>query len=1408
MVNWDQFRVCNRNTRLAFEDMSRLLFRHRYLTSDTELIMNPNNPGIEVEPVWDREHKKRISYQSKFFDNNTDYQQILHSVEEMVKHYAGQLDCVYLYCNRNLKLTAKTYVKARTLLENNNIELIPVCNDEILDQVREDQLAEHTFFDVPLLTNDWIKRRLSMSLAALGKRYNQEFNIETDTQRRFELFLCNSASANILNGIKEDVVKELSHYADAYGTGRTLARKLLSVVSALEPVCANNLLMAYGWHDSVLQQCTDDIAAANNKISKLREQMAQMDTQNGKSYKRHDIDQIQGVLDALLGLRINDGDKSLLQSKVLMVTGDAGMGKSQMLAETAKNCVEQSDAVILMLGGGFQSSDPIGTQIVDILGLDCSFDAFLDKLEGLAERADRYSYILIDALNECGNKKVWMNNIVQLIQQISDYKRIKIAISLRTGYDQFMFGNRLDVFYADGIATKLRHRGFWNDSILAIRAFLNHYEIPFLPVYGLSSEMTNPLYLTLFCENYTGEMVEIGKLFDTVIGNVDEEVRTGIGKEDAAPFLQSFIAEYLELRLQKGYLSINMDDLLTMNFWHKYGLEGEKTQIIAMLVRTNLLSTQLWHDEEFYSFTYQKMDDMLCAKHLLKKLAQKDAIIEYVVSNLLEIKDGAINNNSNTDIAVEICSLFASRNGEEIFDEVAGHLSDSYDRSSFAELYFRAFSKRTGKNLSQEYVLAFLKIYTPRPNVVFEVFIENSIKENHPLNADTLHKLLLKWPIAHRDYMWTLFINNRASEEDRLYQLLEYFEKGNTFSSISLKSAELFLTLVAWVFTASNRHLRDKATKVAVELLKRQFSLSKTLLDKFAAVDDPYVIERLYCAIYGACLKRTAKDLEAYKELVLYIYENFFLSELVYPDVLARDFARSIIERWIYENDGDIGEIDAAQIRPPYRSEPIPTVEAQEYSTYSKNASGMRLIDHSMRVLAEECPGMYGDFGRYTFQAALGYFKNVDIVNLYHYAMQYIRDTLGYTDEYLGKEDCFYYGFGSYNNERAQRERIGKKYQWIALHHILSRVSDHNEVDKYGEKGPFTGPWNPYVRDIDPSFNGAIAPSAKLPVFERLKVAEEEYLHKENVQQSDIDEWCGIMATLHKTLPDRMLWKDSEGQEWVALLRFEDEKKEAFDDENRNIGYPNGTQKIWAYAYGYFVKKSERESLVQAITDIITCGKSPKLSDGPDVYQLFSREYPWAPGVYEVLGECWDDFEIETGNSRVVEHDSPILKIIRQYGETEDNVDILEVPKERRWTVPEMQVIGALLPVQIRVLQGERTDAANSENTSYYIPCNELLECLKISQQLDDGVFVSDSGEVVAYDPTFVNGFDGLVIKKEYLDRFLHEKQYDLIWYVCGEKQYFHGNDKQTWLSLRGLLYLNAKGVQGNWYYSQCEHSR
>ena len=84
-------------------------------------MMAPNNPGVEVEPVWDRNNEKRISYQSKFFDNTPDYQQILHSVEETIKYYAGKIDRVYLYCNKCCEEYNKIPSKVSGKLSNKKV---------------------------------------------------------------------------------------------------------------------------------------------------------------------------------------------------------------------------------------------------------------------------------------------------------------------------------------------------------------------------------------------------------------------------------------------------------------------------------------------------------------------------------------------------------------------------------------------------------------------------------------------------------------------------------------------------------------------------------------------------------------------------------------------------------------------------------------------------------------------------------------------------------------------------------------------------------------------------------------------------------------------------------------------------------------------------------------------------------------------------------------------------------------------------------------------------------------------------------------------------------------------------------------------------------------------------------------
>ena len=78
-ISWACFENCNANRQGAFENMCRLLFKHSFLAPDDILTINPNNPGIEIEPVYSPRLNMRISYQAKYFDTRIGYSQISHS---------------------------------------------------------------------------------------------------------------------------------------------------------------------------------------------------------------------------------------------------------------------------------------------------------------------------------------------------------------------------------------------------------------------------------------------------------------------------------------------------------------------------------------------------------------------------------------------------------------------------------------------------------------------------------------------------------------------------------------------------------------------------------------------------------------------------------------------------------------------------------------------------------------------------------------------------------------------------------------------------------------------------------------------------------------------------------------------------------------------------------------------------------------------------------------------------------------------------------------------------------------------------------------------------------------------------------------------------------------------------------
>lgn len=185
---------------------------------------------------------------------------------------------------------------------------------------------------------------------------------------------------------------------------------------------------------------------------------------------------------------------------------------------------------------------------------------------------------------------------------------------------------------------------------------------------------------------------------------------------------------------------------------------------------------------------------------------------------------------------------------------------------------------------------------------VWRMLISNSMKVNHPFNADYLHELLYKFSLNKRDYVWTIYINELKSynNDNRLIQLIEMYASGQTLDISDDKQIELMLTLFGWLLTSSNRKLRDYTSKAMIEILKDRVELCSRILKKFDGVNDPYVLQRLYGIVFGACCR--CSDDEDIQDLAEYVYCTIFDKDMVYPDILLRDYARMIIERFLYEN--------------------------------------------------------------------------------------------------------------------------------------------------------------------------------------------------------------------------------------------------------------------------------------------------------------------------------------------------------------------------------------------------------------------------------------------------------------------------------------------------------------------------
>lgn len=1397
-ITWTQFELCNSNPQVAFENMCRWLFNEFFFGGKALLHSDPNNPGVEVVPVTHPDSKERISFQAKYFDS-MDYEQIKHSARTTVSHYAGDLDVVYLYCNKDVTTSSQGYLAVESILKPAGITIRLITNQEILQQVMKNETIAWHYFNQISLTETWFQQKLQICLASLGPRYNDEFNVLTPAEELFNFFLCNADAVNAINLIKNNKISKLKKNRREYCSCPGLVGNIIAALEALEDVSLSDVTACLSWPDRIKETCSDAFCEIEEIIKHKKSEWRDAENRNDHDRTSRisaEINSLNGLLELPYQIVPEIYPRSVMRSQVMVIKGNAGVGKSQMLAVETEKLVSSGIGAILLLGTNFINEHAIHIQATEVLAVDLSMDALLHKLEGLGIQNGTYSYLFIDAINESTYRGIWKAGLGSLFTKIKSYPHVKLAISVRTGYEKLVFDDAVNSAIANSDVASIVHNGFRETSIKATLTFLNHYGIPFLPSYYLQSEMTNPLFLKLFCENYSGENFDMFSLFEKLISKADEEARIAVGIADSFPILHKLVDEIAAFRLATDSFPISQDDLFDLGFWNRYGLSTKKTSYIASLVRSGLLiGTASEFTESFY-LGYNLLEDFVCAKTVLRSHPNKSDLISYLQTDLLKIEEGTITKLYNVDIFIVLCGLFAEKYHEECFEALEQLITDEYDKDDISRRYLESFLWRKASSVNADHFIEFINSHSADRDIVFRILIENSTKEHHPLNALFLHNILISKSLVHRDALWTTYINNLSDDEERIFQLITYFDEGKLLDGLTKANTELILILLTWLLTASNRFLRDKASKSAIELLKYDISLCKPLLQRFETVNDPYVSQRLLGNIFGACLKRISDQKETYRELAEYVYSQVFNQEYVFPDVLLRDYARLILERWLHEYPEDSSFIEREKIMPPYHSLPIPVVDREEYYDSIPGNGGFNSIDMSMRINHADCPGIYGDFGRYTFQAALDHFEDVDVVNMYHYCMQYIRDELGYNMA-LGAYDSApkYYRYDRHLTKKI--ERIGKKYQWIAFHNILARVSDTHHVKDWGiDPYSFEGPWEPYVRDFDPTLNKNSMVDLNTPSIEYPSAIDEFLPIDPDPSGADIKKWTQTKPVFFCSIPSKLMLSNEESGTWVNLYLHDFMKNEALGISSNSIGFQKGSQQIWLSAQACFVHQAQFDTINKHIN-------SPEFSEenfpeGGNVYQLFNREYAWSPGYRSVFKDSWMDYEIETGEYKIEKEilEMPDYSNIEHDGE--GNIIIPFVKKEFERRIPEDTIHIPIMPAYSRVLWEEEYDASQDESTAFYVPCRALIDFLQLEQKQADGYYYSKDDELVCFDGSLPGICEGLLIRADYLKKFLDENGLKVIWTCIAEKQYFLGDLHQEWSRWQGFYHLEGTQIYGD----------
>ncbi|MCX0270033.1 hypothetical protein NLM24_04775 [Nocardia zapadnayensis] len=948
-----------------------------------------------------------------------------------------------------------------------------------LERLDTTGIQRRYWFDTDVLGARWWEDRLQEAMYAARPRYMPELNVDVPAARSIAA-LCSDDEWWAVVSDQIDEVNDSAHHVRNAKYGALVA-DLEAAIDAATKV--SDALAA--WRTSRTTTGLDDLAQALGEATTILSdqetaEAAAMDTgypddnwdtQNWRQFQA----EYQGwfpaqAIDALRELdeKLNDATELLISpvgqlagAQVALMTGAAGIGKTYLAIDAVVRRLRQGRPSVMMHGRWFADRDPL-THLRDVLKMpsDLTSEEAIALLDESARAAGAQTLLVVDALNDTRPRSTWRDNLERLITTVGRYPNIRLLLTARTHYVKQVLPPGL-------ILLRFEHTGFEGVEFEAVSEYAAFYglEPPTSP--PIHGEFENPLYLRLVCEALKNDnrltldqaAMGLGELTKMVLDNANTIVSDRI---DASPSdrvvhramhtLASSIADGGDPWLTRAHAQTQLAPIWSDQSAEKSLLDA----LIAQgLVEEDAIPDGSPYGANIITITFERIGHHLIVSDALSDVTDAAGITAELGGRLGRII--GIGDTTDRGLLEAASVVVAERFGLELteFRTEIGD-DDALAAAVLAGIGWRNITSIT--DATRDLVADALR----RPNVrndALTMLFRLAARPDHPLNADYLHKFLTGLNMGDLDSFlphWFHITHNTSGAVDRLIR----WAKEKPLDRVSEHTTRLWLTALLWATSASDRRVRDPATIAAVRLLTRHPGQAPGLLDRFTVVDDEWVVERACEVAYAALLANgTHDDWAAAAEAVWNTI--FSVPSTVTSNAAVRDAARSILEAANDRGALPVG-VTVNQFRPPYTSDwPLTWPTDTDIAAYG-NSDYPKLV----RSATDD------DFFIYQLSPELRERPGIDRDAAARWIVTEVT-RLGYTPRLHASFDRKVVSeFGIGRSKPAWIERIGKKYQWIALNRLIGILADHAPKDPsiWDPPAPAVpGPHTDISRQVDPT---------------------------------------------------------------------------------------------------------------------------------------------------------------------------------------------------------------------------------------------------------------------------------------------------------------------------------------------------